>query len=98
MASNRIKNLIIDINDVYEKVAEAITECIENITVEGIGDDQNTSFDIESVTVEYKNGQFVANIDLQRTEGKFCSNQDIEDAVISEINNQKMTVEVEIGA
>lgn len=98
MASNRIKDLVIDIGDVYEHIAEAITTSIENISVEGVGDDQNTNFDIEAVTVIYKDGQFVANIDLQRIEGKFVSNGDLEDALISEINGQKMTVDVEIGA
>ena len=98
MASNRIKDLVIDIGDVYEQIAESIADKLQEMSIEGVGDDQNTNFDIEDVTVVFKEGQFYANIDLQRTEGKFCSNADLEDAVISEIGNQKITVEVEIQA
>jgi hypothetical protein len=98
MASNKIKDLVIDVGDVYEQIAEAIADELQNISIEGVGDDQNTNFDIEDVEVVFKDGQFVANISLQRTEGKFCSNADLEDAVISEIGNQKITVTVEIQA
>lgn len=98
MASNRIKDLVIDLGDLYEQIAEALEEAINNISIEGIGDDQNTNFDLEEVSVKYEDGQFVANIDFQRTEGKFCSNADLEDAVISEISNQLVTVTVTIQA
>jgi hypothetical protein len=43
-------------------------------------------------------GQFVATIALQRTEGKFVSNDDIEEAFITAMAHEKMTVEVEIQA
>jgi hypothetical protein len=98
MASNRIKKLPIDIGDLNEKIIEAITDTLNNINIEGVGDDQNTNFEIENVEVIYEDGQFLANIDLQRIEGKFVSNGDLEDAVISEIGNQKITVEAEILA
>jgi hypothetical protein len=98
MASNRIKDLVIDLGDLYEQIAEAIEETISNINIEGIGDDQNTNFDLEDVSVRFHEGQFIANIDFQRTEGKFCSNADLEDAVISEIGNRTITVTVEILA
>jgi hypothetical protein len=98
MASNIIKQLPIDIGDVYELIKEAIAETIEGIELSGIGDDCNSDFDIEEVKVEFKDGQFLATIALQRTEGKFVSNFDVEEAVISAISNEKMTVEVEIQA
>ena len=98
MASNIIKQLPIDIGDVYELIKEAITETIEGIELSGIGDDCNSEFDIEEVKVEFKDSQFFATIALQRTEGKFVSNFDVEEAVISAMANEKMTVEVEIQA
>jgi hypothetical protein len=98
MASNRIKDLVIDIGDLNEQIAEALEEAINNISIEGVGDDQNTNFDLEDVSVKFVKGQFVANIDLQRTEGKFCSNADLEDAVIAEIGNQTITITVQIQA
>jgi hypothetical protein len=98
MASNRIKKLVIDVGDLYEQIADSITDTLNNMNIEGVGDDQNTNFEIENVEVVYEDGQFLANIDLQRIEGKFVSNGDLEDAVIAEIGNQKITVEVEILA
>lgn len=98
MASNIIKNLPIDIGDVYELITEAITETIEGIELSQIGDDCNTDFDIEEVKVIYKDGEFLATIALQRVEGKFVSNQDVEDALISAMAHEKMTVEVMIQA
>lgn len=98
MASNIIKNLPIDIGDVYELIKEAITETVEGVELYGIGDDCNSDFDIEDVKVEFKDGQFLATIALQRTEGKFVSNFDLEEAFIAAMSNEKMTVEVEIQA
>jgi hypothetical protein len=98
MASNIIKDLPIDIGDVYELIKDALTETIQNIELYDIGDDCNSAFDTEEVKVEFKDGQFFATISLQRTEGKFVSNQDIEEAFISAMGNEKMSVEVEIQA
>jgi hypothetical protein len=98
MASNIIKDLPIDIGDVYELIKEALTETIQNIELYDIGDDCNSTFDTEEVTVKYKDGQFFATIALQRTEGKFVSNDDIEEAFIAAMANEKMTIDVEIQA
>jgi hypothetical protein len=98
MASNIVKNLPIDIGDVYELIKEAITETIEGIELSGIGDDCNTDFDVEEVKVEFKDGEFLATVALQRTEGKFVSNFDIEEALIAALAHERMTVEVEIQA
>jgi hypothetical protein len=98
MASNIVKNLPIDIGDVYELIKEAITETIEGIELFGIGDDCNTDFDVEEVKVEFKDGEFLATVALQRTEGKFVSNFDIEEALIAALAHERMTVEVEIQA
>jgi hypothetical protein len=98
MASNVIKNLPIDIGDVYELIKDAIAETIEGVELSGIGDDCNTDFDVEEVKVEFKDGQFLATVALQRTEGKFVSNFDIEEALIAALAHERMTVEVEIQA
>lgn len=98
MASNIVKNLPIDIGDVYELIKEAIAETIEGVELSGIGDDCNTDFDVEEVKVEFKDGEFLATVALQRTEGKFVSNFDIEEALIAALAHERMTVEVEIQA
>ena len=98
MASNRIKNLVINVDEIYEKLSESIVDAIENISLDGLGDDGATNFEIENVTVEFKNGQFIANIDLQRIEGKFVSNQELEDEFLNILNGETMTVEVELNA
>jgi hypothetical protein len=98
MASNRIKDLPIDVSEIYDTIAEAIREALEEIDITGAGDDGNTEFEIEQVQVEFKDGQFIANIDLQRISGKMVSNQDLEDYVLGRINEQKVTVEVEMLA
>jgi hypothetical protein len=98
MASNIIKDLPIDIGDVYELIKEALIETIQNVELYNIGDDCNSAFDTEEVNVKYEDGQFVATIALQRTEGKFVSNQDIEEAFITAMSNEKMSVEVCIQA
>jgi hypothetical protein len=98
MASNIIKDLEIDIGDVYELIQEALTETIQNIELCGIGDDCNTDFDTDEVTVKFVDGKFFATIALQRTEGKFVSNADIEEAFITAMANEKMSVEVCIQA
>jgi hypothetical protein len=98
MASNIVKDLPIDIGDVYELIKNAITETIEGVELSGIGDDCNTDFDVEEVKVVFKDGEFLATVALQRTEGKFVSNFDIEEALISALAHERMTVEVEIQA
>jgi hypothetical protein len=98
MASNIIKDLPIDIGNVYELIKEALTETIEGVELYNIGDDCNSAFDTEEVKVVFRDGQFFATISLQRTEGKFVSNDDIEEAFIAAMANEKMTIDVEIQA
>jgi hypothetical protein len=98
MASNKIKDLPIDVSDIFETICEAIKNSIEDLDISGAGDDGDTEFEIEHVEVEFKDGQFIANIDLQRIAGKFVSNTDLEDFVLSQINQEKVTVEVEMLA
>ena len=98
MASNIIKDLPIDIGNAYELIKESITQTIENVQISGIGDNGDSEFDIEEVKVVFKDGEFFATIALQRTEGRFVSNADLEEAFIDALNNEKMSVEVEIQA
>ena len=98
MATNRIKDLPIDGSDIFETICEAIRDSLEQLDISGAGDDGDTEFEIEQVEVKFKDGQFIANIDLQRISGKFVSNQDLEDFVLSQINQEKVTVEVEMLA
>ena len=98
MATNRIKDLPIDVSEIYETIAEAIRESLEELDISGAGDDGNTEFEIEQVDVKFIDGQFIANIDLQRISGKMVANQDLEDYVLGRINEKKVTVEVEMLA
>ena len=98
MATNRIKDLPIDVSNIYETICEAIKDSLEQLDISGAGDDGDTEFEIEQVEVKFKDGQFIANIDLQRISGKFVSNQDLEDFVLGQINQEKVTVEVEMLA
>jgi hypothetical protein len=98
MASNKIKDLPIDVSDIFETICEAIKNSIEDLDISGAGDDGDTEFEIEHVEVKFKDGQFIANIDLQRIAGKFVSNTDLEDFVLQQINQEKVTVEVEMLA
>jgi hypothetical protein len=98
MATNKIKDLPIDVSDIYETICEAIKNALEDLDITGAGDDGDTEFEIEQVEVAFKDGQFIANIDLQRISGKMVSNQDLEDYVLTQINQEKVTVEVEMLA
>jgi hypothetical protein len=98
MATNRIKDLPINVADIYEAICDAIKYQLEELDITGTGDDGDTDFEMEQVRVEFKDGQFIANIDLQRISGKMVSNQDLEDFVLSQINEQTVTVEVEMLA
>ena len=98
MATNKIKDLPIDVSDIYETICEAIKNALEDLDITGAGDDGDTEFEMEQVEVVFKDGQFIANIDLQRISGKMVSNQDLEDYVLTQINQEKVTVEVEMLA
>ena len=98
MATNKIKDLPIDVSDIYETICEAIKNVLEDLDITGAGDDGDTEFEMEQVEVVFKDGQFIANIDLQRISGKMVSNQDLEDYVLTQINQEKVTVEVEMLA
>ena len=53
MASNRIKNLVINIETLNDQIAEAIQIAIENISIDNLGEDGTTEFDIENVEVVF---------------------------------------------
>jgi len=98
MATNKIKDLEISLDEMHEMICEKIAESIEELSLSGIGDEGNSEYEVEGVSVAYKNGKFIANIDLQRIEGRFVSNQELEDELLSCINGQTVTIEVGIGA
>jgi hypothetical protein len=91
MATNYIKDLVIEVD--MESIGDAISEALNNLSLDNLGDDGTTEFDIEDISVEYKDGKFVANIALQRLQGKFVSNQDIEEEIISQFST---TISAEI--
>jgi len=98
MASNIIKKLPIDIGNLFEQITDAITGELQNMDITGIGDEADSNFEIEEVEVKFIDGMPHADIYLNRTEGRFCSNADIEEAVIAEIGSLSITIEIQIQA
>jgi hypothetical protein len=98
MASNKIKSLPINVVGVYDAICEAITDMINEMDVSGVGDNGDTEFDIESVQVKFIDGQFIADIDLQRVSGLMVTNGELEDYFLDAVNQQTVTVNCEVEA
>lgn len=98
MASNKIKALPINVIGVYDAIAEAIANMIHEMDVSGVGDNSDTEFDIESVQVKFVDGQFIADIDLQRVSGLMVTNGELEDYFLDAVNQQTVTVNCEVEA
>lgn len=98
MASNKIKALPINVIGVYDAIAEAIANMIHEMDVSGVGDNGDTEFEIEVVQVKFIDGQFVADIDLQRISGLMVTNAELEDYFLDAVNQQTVTVECEVEA
>jgi hypothetical protein len=98
MASNVLKKIPIDIGDLIEQIKEQVLDAVNEVEIYGIGDDGNTNFDIDDAEVVYEDGQYLASVWFQRTEGKFCSNSELEEAFISAMGGKTITITVEIQA
>ena len=98
MASNKIKALPINVVGVYDAICEAITDMINEMDVSGVGDNGDTEFEIESVQVKFIDGQFIADIDLQRVSGLMVTNGELEDYFLDAVNQQRVTVNCEVEA
>ena len=98
MASNKIKALPINVVGVYDAICEAITDMINEMDVSGVGDNGDTEFEIESVQVKFIDGQFIADIDLQRVSGLMVTNGELEDYFLDAVNQQTVKVECEVEA
>jgi len=98
MASNKIKALPINVVDVYETICEAIKDMIDQMDISGVGDNGDSEFEIESVECRFVDGQFIADIDLQRVSGLMVTNSELEDYFLDAVNNQTVTVNCEVEA
>jgi hypothetical protein len=98
MASNKIKALPINVVDVYETICEAIKDMIDQMDISGVGDNGDSEFEIESVECRFVDGQFIADIDLQRISGLMVTNAELEDYFLDAVNNQTVTVNCEVEA
>jgi hypothetical protein len=98
MASNKIKALPIKVVDVYETICEAIKDMIDQMDISGVGDNGDSEFEIESVECRFVDGQFIADIDLQRISGLMVTNAELEDYFLDAVNNQTVTVNCEVEA
>jgi len=98
MSSNKIKALPINVVGVYDAISEAIANMIHEMDVSGVGDNGDTEFEIEAVQVKFIDGQFIADIDLQRISGLMVTNSELEDFFLDAVNQQTVTVECEVEA
>jgi hypothetical protein len=98
MSSNKIKALPINVVDVYETICEAIKDMIDQMDISGVGDNGDSEFEIESVECRFVDGQFIADIDLQRISGLMVTNAELEDYFLDAVNNQTVTVNCEVEA
>lgn len=96
MASNKIKALPVNVVDVYDKICEAIAVMLSETDISGVGDEGNSEFEVEDVRVKFVDGQFLADIDLQRVSGRMVGNAELEDEVLQILNQQMVTVECEV--
>ena len=103
MASNIVKKLQIEIDGyslsdlaglIEEKVVEKIQELIEAECSElsNMGDNQDTQLSLEDTDVEITGDGLEATIYFTRESGKFASTSDVEDEVISRLQNQDIEV------
>lgn len=80
MASNRLKFTITPDLDA------AIESAVNDISFSGLGDNGDSEFEVEDVSVENNgDGTWTVNLGLTRTEGKFVSNDDLLDNVMNEL-------------
>jgi hypothetical protein len=98
MSSNKIKALPINVVDIYETICEAIKDMIDQMDISGVGDNGDSEFEIESVECRFVDGQFIADIDLQRISGLMVTNAELEDYFLDAVNNQTVTVNCEVEA
>jgi hypothetical protein len=98
MSSNKIKALPINVIGVYDAIAEAIADMINEMDVSGVGENGDTEFEIEAVQVKFIDGQFIADIDLQRISGLMVTNAELEDYFLDAVNEQTVTVKCEVEA
>ena len=103
MASNVVKKLQIELdgysfsdlaNLIEEKVIEKIQDIIEIECSElsNMGDDGNTELSLEDADVSVTGDGLEANIYFNRESGKFAATSDVEDEVISRLQNQDIEV------
>jgi hypothetical protein len=103
MASNVVKKLQIELDGyafsdlaglIEEKVIEKIQELIEMECSElsNMGDDGNTELSLEDTDVSVTGDGLEATIYFNRESGKFASTGDVEDEVISRLQNQDIEV------
>jgi hypothetical protein len=103
MASNVVKKLQIELDGyafsdlaglIEEKVIEKIQEIIETECSElsNMGDDGNTELSLEDTDVSVTGDGLEATIYFNRESGKFASTSDVEDEVISRLQNQDIEV------
>jgi hypothetical protein len=72
----------------------ALREQIEELQLEGIGPDSNSNYEVSDVAVEDEGGYtFNCTIDLDRTQGKFVSNDDLEAEITGNLSEFTVTID-----
>lgn len=75
-------------------IEDALREQIESISFEGLGADAASSYEVSDVGVDDEGGgSYEVTVDLDRTEGKFVSNDDLEAEITSNLGELNITID-----
>jgi hypothetical protein len=72
----------------------ALRETIEEIQLDGIGADNNSNYEVTDVSLDDEGGYtYTCEIELDRTQGKFVSNDDLEAEITGNLGSFEVTID-----
>lgn len=78
-------------------IAQAIEDKVNDVSLSGLGADGASEYEISSVSVtENEDGGFDVEVEVQRIEGKFASNDEIRETITDELDSLD-DIELEIS-
>lgn len=80
--ANRIKFTV-----TLKDVEVAIENRVNDVSLSGLGADGASEYDIVNVSVVAVDGGFEVEVDAERSEGKFASNDEIREAITDELDS-----------
>lgn len=101
MASNSVKKLEVGIADLHTLIEDAIKDKLEELieeectSMDGLGDDGTTELEYDACDITVtKEGKVFVDIYFNRTTGKFVSNGELEEAVISRLSGSSLDIQI----